>query len=204
MYNARPNLLVGFHGCDFAVCNMLVQGITRLLPSNNDYDWLGSGIYFWENNNLRSLNFATELKNTLGRNSKIEKPAVVGAVLDLNFCLDLLDAAHLILIKEAYVNLLHSCIELKLPIPMNRKVGNSQDFLLRYLDCAVVNNLHQQRELNGLRPFDSIRGAFIEGDPLYSNAGFYEKTHIQLCICNPNCIKGYFLPLEPNKNYPIP
>lgn len=56
------------------------QGITRLVPSNNDYDWLGSGIYFWENNSLRALNFATELKNTVGRNSRIEKPAVVGAI----------------------------------------------------------------------------------------------------------------------------
>lgn len=30
-----------------------------------------------------------------------------------------------------------------------------------------------------------------------------DKTHIQLCIINPNCIKGYFSPLEPNEKWSI-
>jgi hypothetical protein len=42
--------------------------------------------------------------------------------------------------------------------------------------------------------FDSTRGAFIEGGPIYEGAGIYEKTHIQICIRNLNCIKGFFLP----------
>ena len=29
---------------------------------------------------------------------------------------------------------------------------------------------------------------------LYDGAGFLDKTHIQICIRNPNCIKGYFIP----------
>jgi hypothetical protein len=48
-----------------------------------------------------------------------------------------------------------------------------------------------------LQPFDSIRGVFIEGDRLYENSGFYRKTHIQICVCNPLSIKGVFrLPRE--------
>jgi hypothetical protein len=42
--------------------------------------------------------------------------------------------------------------------------------------------------------FDSVRAAFIEGDKIYPGAGFNEKTHIQICIINPNCIKGFFKP----------
>ncbi|HYE54151.1 MAG TPA: hypothetical protein VD996_04880 [Chitinophagaceae bacterium] len=34
--------------------------------------------------------------------------------------------------------------------------------------------------------------------------GFHEKNHIQLCIRNPNCIKGYFLPRTAHKSWTIP
>ena len=30
-----------------------------------------------------------------------------------------------------------------------------------------------------------------------------DKTNIQLCIINPNCIKGYFKPLEPDEDWEI-
>ena len=44
--------------------------------------------------------------------------------------------------------------------------------------------------------FDSVRAAFWEGEELYLNAGFKTHNHIQLCIINPDCIKGIFLPRE--------
>jgi hypothetical protein len=49
--------------------------------------------------------------------------------------------------------------------------------------------------------YDSVKGVFWEGDELYPNAGFREKDHIQICVRNPNCIKGYFLPRELNSKY---
>jgi hypothetical protein len=204
MYPAKPGLVIGFHGCDLTVCNNLVQKKIKMEPSNNSYDWLGSGMYFWENNRQRALNFAADLKKNKTRKSKIKHPAAVGAILDLGFCLNLLDAEYISLVKESYKNLLASCEILGLSMPANRNIGNSKDLLLRDLDCAVIKNLHLQRTLNNLKPFDSVRGAFIEGDPLYEKAGFHEKNHIQICICNPNCIKGYFLALESNDNYPVP
>ena len=43
----------------------------------------------------------------------------------------------------------------------------------------------------------AIRAAFPEDEPLYAEAGFRAKNHIQLCILNEtNCIKGYFRPLS--------
>ena len=52
-----------------------------------------------------------------------------------------------------------------------------------------------------LYPIDSIRAAFIEGEEIYPGAGFNEKTHIQICIRNPNCIKGFFLPRKRNHDF---
>ena len=79
-------------------------------------------------------------------------------------------------------------------MPENRKVRGSNDYLLRNLDCAVIETLHHFRESRNLPPFDSVRGVFWEGNELYPNAGFREKDHIQICVRNPNCIKGFFLP----------
>ena len=39
---------------------------------------------------------------------------------------------------------------------------------------------------------NSVKGVFVEGDPIYETAGFYEKTHIQICVRNADCIKGVF------------
>jgi hypothetical protein len=42
--------------------------------------------------------------------------------------------------------------------------------------------------------FDSTRGVFTEGGPAFDGAGIYAKSHIQICVRNLNCIKGFFLP----------
>jgi hypothetical protein len=178
----------------------VVSGATGLQESRNTYDWLGHGVYFWENSPARAISFAEELRSN-ARNrfiNKIEKPAVIGAVLDLGFCLDLLDFENLSFLKKAYTFLLDSQPDL----PKNLKAGGSPDLLLRYLDCAVVEMLHGVRESTMDIPYDSVRGVFSEGTELYPNAGFREKDHIQICIRNPNCIKGFFIPREFNPKYP--
>ena len=39
-----------------------------------------------------------------------------------------------------------------------------------------------------------VRGFFVEGQELYSGAGFRELDHIQICARSPKQINGYFLP----------
>ena len=190
MYPAKPGLLIGFHGCDETVRDDIIAGVMTLNPSQNKYDWLGNGIYFWENNYERALDYA---RNPSGKR-KFQSPAVLGAVIDLQYCLDLLDTAHLLHVKEAHGKFVQSAKVLGREIPINKLIGNSNDLLIRNLDCAVIESLHHQRDLYGLPPFDSVRGVFTEGKELYPGAGFRDKNHIQICIRNPNCIKGYFLP----------
>ena len=63
---------------------------------------------------------------------------------------------------------------------------------MRKLDCAVVNHLHQILETAKLPAFDTVKGIFIEGGPIYENSGFYKRTHVQICVRNLECIKGVF------------
>ena len=94
-----------------------------------------------------------------------------------------------------------------LPLPENRNVKGNFDLLYRDLDCAVIQKIHeiaQNKPEIGITPYDSVRGLFQEGKEVYEGSGFKEKNHIQLCILNPNCIKGYFLPRDLDSNYPSP
>jgi hypothetical protein len=202
MYSARAGLILGFHGCDIALADEVVNSKVPLEPSTNTYDWLGSGVYFWENSPARAFEYAQFLSDNQKRAKKaIKRPAVLGAVIDLGMCLDLVEYENLQLLKEGY-ELFKSTYESSgLDLPLNRNVGNSADLLLRDLDCAVIESLHTLRESANMSPFDSVRGVFVEGDQIYPHAGFREKNHIQLCIRNPNCIKGFFLPRVYDENF---
>jgi len=205
MYPAKPGLIIGFHGCDKTLRNKIINGTALLKASTNDYDWLGNGMYFWENNQQRAMDFAKELKkNPRTGKEEIKTPSVLGAVIDMGYCLDLLDTEYLQFVKQSYNALADSYHLLHLPLPVNRPLKGSEDLLLRKLDCAVIENLHLSRNKNSLRPFDTARGVFIEGKTLYPNAGFNEKNHIQICIRNINCIKGFFIPRSADNNFQIP
>ena len=62
MYSAAPGYVLGFHGCDESVAELVLSGDASLKKSENAYDWLGGGIYFWESSPERTLNYANELK----------------------------------------------------------------------------------------------------------------------------------------------
>lgn len=70
MYAARTGLILGFHGTDRSVVNKVLKG-ADLSFNNNTYDWLGHGIYFWDNSPSRALEWAKELSKK--PNSQIKK-----------------------------------------------------------------------------------------------------------------------------------
>ena len=202
MYSKRSGLILGFHGCDKKLRDNIVskQGYV-LNSSENKYDWLGNGIYFWENNKERALQFAKELKINppKGKENLITEPAVLGVILDLGFCLDLLDSEYLKVLKQSYNFLCKSSELYNKTIPKN--IIKDGELMLRNLDCAVIETTHQLNAQLGSNDYDSVRGVFFEGENLYENAGFKEKNHIQIAIRNPNCIKGYFIPRELDKKF---
>ncbi len=61
MYSIKPGLIIGFHGCDQSVRDSIVSGELMLKASENDFDWLGKGFYFWENNFERAQVFGIKI-----------------------------------------------------------------------------------------------------------------------------------------------
>jgi hypothetical protein len=202
MYSTLPSFVLGFHGCDKELCDRILAGNDTLRPSNNEYDWLGPGIYFWENDPERALNYARLIKAHPERcTRKINEPAVIGAVIDLKHCLNLFEVKALGLLREAHKIYKEKTKKARLPLAKNKRIGK-EGVLIRTLDCAVIRTLHAYNRENKLLMYDSIRSPFLEGKNLYSLSGFKEKNHIQICILNPNCIKGYFRPADLNPDYP--
>lgn len=201
LYSKRSNLVIGFHGCDQSIVEKVLNG-EELSMSNNDYDWLGHGIYFWENNESRALQYAKEMASR--KKTKKITPAVIGAIIDLGYCMDLTDSFFLGELQEAYMTMKKSFELAEIEMPQNENGGSSTDKRLRRLDCAVIQTAHEINIGAEKPPYDSVRGVFWEGKPLYPNAGFAEKNHIQICVRNPNCIKGYFRPRKINGNYNNP
>ena len=94
------------------------------------------------------------------------------------------------LVKDAYQSYVEVCAASGSPVLENR----GAQLQVRFLDCAVIETVHQARQQQGKQPFDTVRGFFLEGRELYSGAGIRELDHIQICVRSPKQIIGYFLP----------
>ena len=154
------------------------------------WDWLGEGIYFWEANPLRGLEFAELLQSRrAGQPDELKEPFVIGAAIDLGRCLDLCSSNGVKAIVQAHESLMKYYSRVGEVPPVNR-LGD--DLVLRDLDCAVVMHLHEVYEKQGLPPYETVKALFREGDPVYDKSGFYEKTHVQICVRDRAMIKGVF------------
>lgn len=194
MYSSKPSIVYGFHGIDKSSAFKILTQEDSFRHSNNKYDWLGNGVYFWENNLERAKQYA--IQDSKRPTSSVKEPFVLGAVLELGNCLDLLDQKYNDFLKVAYQQLKQDLDAEGIELPMNKHFNSKDfDFKARELDCAVIRYACALAEDAG-EPFDSIRAAFIEGDVLYEGAKFYSENHIQLAIINPDCIKGIFLPRD--------
>jgi hypothetical protein len=184
LHRLASAFVLGYHGCDRHVGERILLG-KSFRPSSNDYDWLGPGVYFWESNPQRGLDFARE--TAARKRSKISEPFVIGAVIELGLCLDLTTSAGIEWVRIAYDSLAASADVGRVELPRN-----TADRLRRNLDCAVIRRLHSILEAQSLPAVDTVRGVFTEGRPIYPDAGFDAKTHIQIAVRNLDSIKGVF------------
>lgn len=190
LYQSQPSFVLGFHGTEKKIVDNLVAGTTNhLKKSEGKFEWLGHGIYFWENDPQRALEWAQDGNPK----SKIKQPSVVGAVLNLGLCLDLTTRIGLEEVQQAYKTLKTVYDKTGMDLPIN---DGGEDRFKRELDCQVIETLHQIRRERGQPPYDSVRAPFREDRELYAGAGFHRRNHTQIAIISPDCIKGYFRPIQ--------
>lgn len=209
MTRLATSFVLGYHGCERSKAERALNGEIDPMLSDTDVDWLGPGVYFWESDPKRAQEWALEKASR----KAIVQPAVIGAVIDLRNCLDLMARENLDLLKAAHESYVEMLTASGQPVPGNKhgKRGHPDDKAMRYLDCGVIKHLHSITKSGPagdrkIEPFDTVRGLFTEGDRLYPDSGFYQKTHIQLAVHNTDCIIGLFWPrsLQPPFDSPLP
>lgn len=178
-------VILAYHGCDAAVAERLLGG-EPFRPSDNDYDWLGGGVYFWEYGPDRALEFARDQQ----RRGQVAEPAVVGALVQLGNCFDLMDTAHTRELAQAYRA--YRSIVARDGTTLLRNAGTTPDKKLRRLDCSVLN--YYLSSVDDVGAFDTVRCGFIEGERAFPGSGIYRQSHIQIAVRNPACILGVFRP----------
>jgi hypothetical protein len=92
---------------------------------------------------------------------------------------------------DADSTLVKTLTQTETPLPQNTLL-EIRIYLRRALDCAVIRTVHQLRVDSGQELYQTVYGIFEEGGPLYPNAGFKRKTHIQIAVIEPECVLGYF------------
>ena len=190
MPRLHASFILAYHGCSADVGQRIVNG-EPMDASNQAYDWLGSGIYFWEADPWRAWEWAD------GKVSRgdFEQPFVIGAAIDLGNCLDFLSRESIVLLEKSYhaFAAIYEHFGIAERMPVNQRGGKlDEDYLKRYLDCAVIRYLHLVNELAGDESFDTVRGLFTEGGQAFPGSGFKKKTHVQIAVRNTACIKGLF------------
>lgn len=192
--SSRSNLIIGYHGCEKEVGIQLLLNPYDVKKSKKPFDWLGHGFYIWENNYDRALAWARDKK----KKRDIKHPFVVGVILTLDHCLDLLDSQFIEYLSSFYPLFKADLDLLGISLPENKDVQSDahKDLVIRELDCSLLEYMHSRLEDKSEQNFDTVRGVFEEGGPAFPGAGIQKKSHIQICVRNVESIKGFFLPKE--------
>lgn len=162
--------IIGFHGTTVQIADRLVRGEPFRASANED-DWLGRGVYFWE--------YAPKQAWWWARRRTPGNAAVVGAMIRLGSCFDLLDSKNLQNLKNAHRAMIDTFEQGGIPIPTNERHH-------RDLDCAVFNYYYKEAADSG-KPIDCARGVYVPTDAkkrLWRGSWLYEDAHIQICIRN--------------------
>jgi len=168
--------VVAFHGTSKRTAEKLISG-HPFDQSENDDDWLGHGIYFWE--------YAPQQAWWWADRRYDKEAAVVGALVRLGRCIDLLDPsnADLLLHADRDLDLALKSVGKKLPSNANNH---------KYRDCAVFNYLFASMKQSSFVP-DSTRAVFVPMQAgrlprLWERSGVFHGAHIQLSVREPNNI----------------
>ena len=104
---SQPLRVYGYHGTSKRYAQEIVDRGFDL--STNDYDWLGTGVYFFQDAPVRALAWASERYP--------DSPAVIKSELVLENCIDLLDIAWNPIIRETYEMFVLEYKKANIPLP---------------------------------------------------------------------------------------
>ena len=156
--------VTGFHGTTMESADVILRSGFRL--SQKPYDWLGDGVYFFQDASERAWQWALENHG--------HEAAVIGAELSLVDCLDMLDTTWTKIVTEAYDQFLGCFKQLGMNLPRQTSGAHRLD---REVINYVVGVLAEQGII-----IRCVRASFAEGRPVYPDSAFYDRGHVQIAV----------------------
>lgn len=186
--------VLGYHGCLKERFEEVFVQHRHLPMSLEEHNWLGDGVYVWEHSPERAYRWACDMAKRKKRD--VADARVVGVLFEMGYCLDLLDVAHTNLLAQAYEQVKVYLASRGIDLPQNTIPKGLTETLIRKLDCTVINFAINQHEERQSFTFQTVRGAFWEGEPAFEGSCIQTKSHVQIAIRDYNAILGYFIPGE--------
>ncbi len=157
-------IVSGFHGTNSKSAERIMQDGFQM--SRNAYDWLGDGVYFFQDAPQRAWQWAVERYGN--------SAAMIGATIHLVDCIDLLDVGWYSVMSDTYNSYLRS----------HRNSGRTlpeQTTGAHRLDREVLNYTIGVLSEHGIK-ISCVRAAFSEGRPVYPNSAIYDRSHVQIAV----------------------
>ncbi|AFY94538.1 hypothetical protein [Chamaesiphon minutus] len=168
----------GYHGTSQTKAASILKN--GFLSSDNDYDWLGTGIYFFQDAPMRAKKWATEMHP--------DEPAVICSLIELDNCIDLFDIMWFPILKNVYNLFDEEYRSTNRPFPKQ----NPSRSKAHRLDCAFFNYASQFLSRQG-QIVTSIRAVFVEGECIFPDSAIFDLAHVQIAVRNPAVIKESYL-----------
>lgn len=149
--------------------------------SKNNHDWLGYGVYFFEDAPSRAAAWAK-------KKHKDKPHSVVEAVIELRDCLDLTDLDGVERLTPFYA-LFVEAVGREFAKALKQTKGN------REFDCAVINYACDALDERA-EPVRVIREAFQEGEPIWTDpdeeisaARIHALNHVHISVRDVSVIR---------------
>jgi hypothetical protein len=170
----RHGLVIrGYHGTSARQAAVILRD--GFVASDNDYDCLGNGVYFFEDGLVQARAWA--------RRAHPREPAVVQADVRLEDCMDLKDGLGWgQLLAQAHDEVLRVSREQGLPLPRQTSATHRLDRVVVELIVAIL-----AREGIQIR---AARGVFAEGTPAFPGSYLSEGSHVQVAVRDTDLISN--------------
>lgn len=175
-------IVVGYHGTRYETAKKIINHESQFRPSQNNDDWLGHGVYFWEHAPQQAWKWARQ------RYASSTRIAVLGSMIRLGTCFDLLDPENGRQLVELQRDMIKGLTADGLPVPRNYNARKN-------LDCATLNYACEALESGGVE-IQSCRGVYVPTESrgrLWERSWLSKDAHIQLCVRDLSCIIGTWL-----------
>jgi hypothetical protein len=169
----RAPVIRGYHGTSATHAAVILRD--GFVPSDNDYDCLGNGVYFFEDGLAQARTWA--------KRAHPSEPAVVQADVRLEDCMDLKDSLGWVpLLAQAHDEVLRVSREQGLPLPRQTSGHHRLDRVVIELTVTIL-------EREGIR-IRAVRGVFAEGAPAFPGSFLSEGSHVQVAVRDTDLISN--------------